>query len=164
MITARMVVDKYIELAPGFPYEVVKYEDGKIKLKNIPRIYPVSDFKIQKNGKGEALNGEETEKGMWMERIRDFLEVLGISILFITAGVAAFIIFFVLYYSCELLYVPWFNEAFSPWLVEQIKIIFSHPENFCGFLFILSVFIMVVGSVVLLIGAFVGWVKKTLVR
>ena len=31
MITAKMVVDRYTELVPGYPYEVVKNEDGKIK-------------------------------------------------------------------------------------------------------------------------------------
>lgn len=165
MITARMINDIYIELTPDYPYEVVKYEDGKIRLKDIPRIYPASDFKIQKNGKGEALNEEETEKGMVLEHIRDFLEVVGISMLFIVAGTAAFLIFAIVYYSFELFFVPWFDEAFIPWLVEQIRIIFLHPENFCfalGMLVLIG--IPIVMGVVLLIGSIVRCVKKTLER
>lgn len=133
MITAKMFIDKYIELVPGYPYEVVQYEDGKIKLKDIPRIYPASDFKIQKNGKGETLNDEETRKCMWMKGIRDFLECIGISMLFITAGIAAFFIFAIFYYWFYLVFEPWYDNTFVPWLMNEIKIIFSHPENFCGF-------------------------------
>lgn len=163
MITARMNNDKYIELSPGWPYEVVKYEDGKIRLKDIPRIYPASDFKIQKNGAGEALNGKETEKGMLMERIKDFLEVVGISMLFIVAGTAAFLIFAIGYYWFYLVFEPWFDKAFIPWLMNEIRIIFLHPENFCFTLgMLVFIGIPIVMGVVLLIGLIVRWVKKTL--
>lgn len=147
MITARMITDKYTELVPGYPYEVVKYEDGKIKLKDIPRIYPASDFKIQKNGAGEALNGEETEKGMLMERIRDFLECTGISMLFIAAGVAGFIIFCIFYYWYGLIFEPWLYNECGPWIVEQLKVIFRHPENFC---FALGLVVISAGSACML--------------
>lgn len=60
MITARMDNDKYIELSPKWPYEVVKYESGKIKLKGIPRIYPASDFQLLRDG--EPITEEELEK------------------------------------------------------------------------------------------------------
>lgn len=60
MITARMDNDKYIELSPKWPYEVVKYENGKIKLKGIPRIYPASDFQLLRDG--EPITQEELEQ------------------------------------------------------------------------------------------------------
>lgn len=165
MITAKMFIDKYIELVPGYPYEVVKYEDGKIRLKDIPRLYPASDFKIQKNGKGEVLNGEETEKGMLMKHIRDFLEVVGISMLFIVAGTTAFLIFAIGYYWFYLVFEPWFDKAFIPWLMNEIRIIFLHPENFCFMLgMLVFIGIPIVMGIVLLIGSIVRWVKKTLAR
>lgn len=152
MITARMITDKYTEMAPDYPYEVVKYENGRIKLKDIPRIYPASDFKIQKDGIGAALNGKETQRGMVFEQIKLILKCVGISMLVMAAGLAAFLIFAIVYYSCELLFFPWFDDAFYPWLVEQIRIIFSHPENFCGFLFILGAFVGLLVMVGVLIG------------
>lgn len=136
MITARMITDKYTELVPGYPYEVVKYEDGKIKLKDIPRIYPASDFKIQKDGTGAALNVKELQRGMLFEQIVLFLECMGISMLFIAAGVAVFIIFCIFYYWYGLIFEPWMYNVCGPWIVEQIKVIFRHPENFCFVLFL----------------------------
>ena len=67
MITARMDNDKYIELSPKWPYEVVKYESGKIKLKGIPRIYPASDFQLLRDG--EPIT-EKTLKLIWLKRLQ----------------------------------------------------------------------------------------------
>ena len=50
MITAKMNNDKYIELSPGWSYEVEWYDSGKVKLKDFPRIYPASDLQILRNG------------------------------------------------------------------------------------------------------------------
>lgn len=80
------------------------------------------------------------------------------------AGIAVFILFVVGYFGFELVFMPWYQEVFSPLLVNEIKIIFSHPENFCGFLFILWSFICTLVMAWMLIGAFVSWVKKTLAR
>ncbi len=136
MITARMITDRYTELVPDYPYEVVKYENGRLKLKDIPRTYPTSDFKIQKDGKGAALNVKETKRSMLFERIKSFLECMGISMLFIAAGVAVFIIFCIFYYWYGLIFEPWLYNVCGPWIVEQIKVIFRHPENFCFALFL----------------------------
>lgn len=47
-ITAAMKDDKYIELAPGYPYEVVEYRAGKIMLKGCPRKYPAEHFQLKR--------------------------------------------------------------------------------------------------------------------
>ena len=85
-----------------------------------------------------------------------------ITFLLIMAGIAVFILFVLGYFWFELVFMPWYQEVFSPWLVNEIKIIFLHPENFCGFLFILWSFICLLVMAWMLIGAFVSWVKKTL--
>lgn len=67
MITAKMNNDKYIELSPGWPYEVEWYRDGKIKLTVNPRIYPATDFQLQRNGVDisyEELNRRQKAKGL----------------------------------------------------------------------------------------------------
>lgn len=46
-ITAAMKDDKYIELAPGYPYEVVEYRASKIMLKGCPRKYQAEHFQLK---------------------------------------------------------------------------------------------------------------------
>lgn len=49
---AIMVKDDYLDITLGFPYEVDRiYADGHIRLKNSPRIYQASSFRIYHNGK-----------------------------------------------------------------------------------------------------------------
>ena len=97
-----------------------------------------------------------------MKTIKDILETIALTILFYALAIVVFIVFCIFYYWYGLIFEPWFYDVCCPLIVEQIKIIFSHPENFCGFLFILWAFICLLVTVGMLIGAFVGWVKKTL--
>lgn len=100
-----------------------------------------------------------------MKKIKDILEVIAIVILFYIAAIVAFALFAIGYYWYYLVLEPWLDEVFSPWVVNEIKIIFSHPENFCFAFCMLVIF----GAPIFIVIAikvmdFVGWVKKTLVR
>ena len=49
---ARMRNDGYVDITPGFPYEVDRvYFDGHIRLKNSPRRYRSGCFEIFHKGK-----------------------------------------------------------------------------------------------------------------
>ena len=85
MITARMDNDKYIELSPKWPYEVVKYESGKIKLKGIPRIYPASDFQLLRDG--EPIAEEELKQNPMLDMI------LGVFYIFLIIVSLYFLLF-----------------------------------------------------------------------
>lgn len=99
-----------------------------------------------------------------MNVVKDILETIALVILICITTIVAFVLFAGFYYWYLLIFEPWMYNVCAPWIVEQIKVIFRHPENFCGFLFILWAFICLLVTAGMLIGAFVGWVKKTLVR
>lgn len=49
---AIMIDDEYVDITPGFPYEIERvYSVAYIKLKNSPRRYLSSSFDIIHNGK-----------------------------------------------------------------------------------------------------------------
>lgn len=51
-MVARMRYDGYIDLTPGFPYEIEKvWQDGHFKLKHSPRRYRSCCFKFYHNDK-----------------------------------------------------------------------------------------------------------------
>ena len=57
---AKMINDDYIDLVPGYEYEVARvYSPGYdyIKLKHSPRKYDIRSFEITRNGK--VLNRQE---------------------------------------------------------------------------------------------------------
>lgn len=97
-----------------------------------------------------------------MKVVKDILETIALVILICIAAIGAFVLFAGFYYWYLLIFEPWFYDVCCPWIVEQIKIIFSNPENFCGFLFILWAFICLLVTAGMLIGAFVSWVKKSI--
>ena len=66
-----------------------------------------------------------------MKTIKDILETIALTILFYALAIVVFIIFCIFYYWYGLIFEPWLDNVCGPWIVEQIKIIFSHPENFC---------------------------------
>lgn len=100
-----------------------------------------------------------------MKTLKDILETIALTILFYALAVVIFIIFCIFYYWYGLIFEPWMYNVFSPWIVEQIRIIFLHPENFCFALgMLVFIGIPIVMGVVLLIGLIVSWVKKTLAR
>lgn len=91
MITAKMNNDKYIELSPGWPYEVVKYESGKIKLKGIPRIYPVSDFQLQRDG--EPITEETLKRILTRDAIKEMFFMILMVLLLFHLGAIGFLVF-----------------------------------------------------------------------
>jgi hypothetical protein len=99
-----------------------------------------------------------------MKTLKDILETIALTILFYALAIVVFIVFCIFYYWYGLIFEPWLDNVCGPWIVEQVKVIFRHPENFCGFLFYLFTFSCLVVMVWVLIGAFVRWVKKTLER
>lgn len=83
-----------------------------------------------------------------MKKVKENVEIAMFSILFIMAGIAGFILFAVGYFWFELVFMPWYQEVFSPWIVEQIRIIFLHPENFC---FALGMLVFLGGPIILVV-------------
>lgn len=83
-ITAEMKDDKYIELAPGYPYEVVEYRSGKIMLKGCPRKYQTEHFQLKCNNREISIKRLEWMCAMdtvW-EMIRILLVLVSVSPLF----------------------------------------------------------------------------------
>lgn len=91
MITAKMNNDKYIELSPGWPYEVVKYESGKIKLKGIPRIYPASDLQLLRDG--EPITEETLKRILARDEIKETFFMIFTILLLFHLGAIGFLVF-----------------------------------------------------------------------
>lgn len=83
-----------------------------------------------------------------MKTIKDWIEVVLISSAIIDIGIVVLILFSVGYFWFELVLEPWYQEVFSPWIVEQIIIIFLHPENFC---FALGMLVFLGGPIVMVV-------------
>lgn len=71
-----------------------------------------------------------------MKTLKDILETIALTILFYALAIVVFIIFCIFYYWYGLIFEPWMYNVCAPWIVEQIKVIFRHPENFCFVLFL----------------------------
>ena len=71
-----------------------------------------------------------------MKTLKDILETIALTILFYALAIVAFIVFCIFYYWYGLFFYPWIGDVLIPLIVEQIRIIFLHPENFCFVLFL----------------------------
>lgn len=72
---AIMVKDDYLDIALGFPYDVDHiYADGHIRLKNSPRIYQASSFKIYH--KDKKISCKEAYR---LQQLEDVKRRLGIK-------------------------------------------------------------------------------------
>ena len=92
-----------------------------------------------------------------MKTIKDILETIAMVILFYIAAIIAFTVFCIFYYWYGLIFEPWFYNVCSPWIIEQIKVIFRHPENFC---FALGLVVILAGSACMLYIAITEWWEK----
>ena len=100
-----------------------------------------------------------------MKTIKDILEVIATVILAYVVAIIAFILFAISYYWFYLVFEPWYDNTFVPCLMNEIKIIFSHPENFCGFFCLfLPGLIGTATLVFVVIRGIFRRVKKTLAR
>lgn len=78
-----------------------------------------------------------------MKTLKDILETIALTILFYALAIVVFIVFCIFYYWYGLIFEPWMYNVCGPWIVEQLKVIFRHPENFC---FALGLVVISAGS------------------
>lgn len=83
-----------------------------------------------------------------MKTLKDILETIALTILFYALAIVVFIVFCIFYYGYGLIFEPWMYNVCGPWIVEQIRIIFLHPENFC---FTLGMLVFIGGPIILVV-------------